>query len=116
MLSKYNANCEKYEWLCVRVKEARGHHNRTISLENDKTYDLAVCKVTVPEEFKNNPTRHILSPTTECLFVVVLQDTNGGRSHTVGINSGLKIIYNCMENHELKLNTQNINTCCGLTK
>ena len=97
-------------------KRARGYPNLTISLQNDKTCYLDVCKLTVPEEFKNDPTRYILSPTTKGLFVVVLQDKIGGRSHTVGIKSGLEIIYDCMETHELKLNTKNINTCCGLTK
>ena len=43
------------------------------------------------------------------MFVVVLQNTSGARSHTVGINSGLKIICDCMETRELKLNKQNLN-------
>ena len=47
---------------------------------------------------------------------MVLLDTNGGRSHTVGINSGLKIIYDCMETHELIINAQNLNKCCGSNK
>ena len=40
---------------------------------------------------------------------VVLRDKIGGRSHTVGINSGFEIMYYCMETHELKLNKQNLN-------
>ena len=63
----------------------------------------------------DNVTGCILSGITEGLFIVVLQDTSGGRSHTVGVNRGLKIIYDCMETHELKLNMQNLNKCCGIT-
>ena len=47
---------------------------------------------------------------------MVIQDKSGRRSHTVGVNSGLEIIYVCMENHELKINTQNFNRYCGPTK
>ena len=97
-------------------KGSKRHPNLTISLQNDKTCYFIVCKVTIPEEFNNDPTRYILSPTTEGLFVVVPQDKSGGRSHTIGINSGLEIIYNYMETLKLILNTQNLNKCCGSTK
>ena len=81
--------------------------------EKCKTWFLAVCKVIILEGFNNHPTAYILSPTTKGLFVVILQDKNDGRIHTVKINSGLKIIYNCMKNHELIHNIHNFNKCCG---
>ena len=47
---------------------------------------------------------------------MVRYDTSGGFSHTVGINSGLKIMYEYIESHELKLNTKILNKCCESTK
>ena len=116
LLNKYKANCGKYEWLRIRAKGARGHPNLNVYLRDEKTCYLYLCEVTVPEGFNNNLTTYILTPTTKGLFVVVLRDTNCGRSHTVRINSGLKIIYDCMETHELILNVQNLNKCCGSNK
>ena len=116
LLSKYNANCEKYGWLRVREKGAKGHSNLVISLQNDKKCYLTVCKATVPIEIKNDPTTYILSPITAGLFIAVLQDISGGRSHTVRSNRGLNFIYDCMETHKLKLNTQKLNKCCGPTQ
>ena len=109
LLRKYKANCGKYECLRVREKGTRGYPNLNAYLPYDKTCYLDVRKITVPEVFLNDPTTYVLSPTTEGLFVVVLLDTNGGRSHTVRINSGLKIIYCSMESYKLILNVQNIN-------
>ena len=107
LLSKYEESCEKYECLHVMAKGSRGHPNLNKFSRYEKNYYLDVCKVTIPEVFKNDPTSYILSPTTEGLFGVILQDESGGRSHTVGINRELEIIYDCMETHELKLNNVN---------
>ena len=116
LLSKYKANCEKYEWLRIRVKRSRGRLNLNAYLRYDKTYYLDFCSDNIPEGFNNETTTYILSLTTKSLFVLVLRDTNIGHSHTVRINSGLKITYDCMETHELILNVQNLNKCCGPNK
>ena len=93
-------------------KGARGYTNLNVFLRYDKICYLAVCKGNTQQKVKNDPTGCILSPTIDVLFVVVIRDKNGGRSYTVGINSGLKIIYECMENHEQNLNKENLNKCC----
>ena len=116
LLSKYKASCRKYEWLRIRTKGARGHPDLNAYLRDEKACHLYVCRVSVPEGFNNEPTKYILSSTTKILLDVVLQYINDGRSHTIGINSGLKIIYDCMETHELIHNVQNLNKCCGPNK
>ena len=55
----------------------------------------------------------ILFQTALNIFVVVLEDKIGRHSHTVGINSGLNVIYNCMDTYELKLNEQTLSKYCG---
>ena len=47
---------------------------------------------------------------------MVLRGKSGGSFHAVGTNSGLETIYDCIETHKMKLNTQNLNTCCRPTK
>ena len=113
ILSKYKKNYEAYDWLRVMEKEAKGCAHLNALSKNDRTCYLDLCKVTTSQEFKNDPTGYILSGTTNGLFVVVLQGASGGRSHTFRINSGLKVIYDYMETHELKPNKQNISKCCG---
>ena len=44
---------------------------------------------------------------------MVLEDNCGGISHTIMINKGLKIIYYCMETHEMQLNHEHLSKCCG---
>ena len=116
LLNKYKANCGKYEQLRIKEKIANGNSNLNTYIRDDKDCYLDVCKVTVPEGLLNDPKKNIILPTTKGLFVVVLRDPNGGRSHTVRINSGLKIIYDCMETHDLILNVHNLNKCCGPNK
>ena len=42
-------------------------------------------------------TSFILEGVTEGLFIVVFEDKSGGKTHTIGINRGLNIIYDYME-------------------
>ena len=95
------------------AKVAKGHPNLNAYLRDDKPCYLAVCKVTTPREFKNYPTGYSIPPTTKYVFVMVLKDKSVGHSHIVGINSGLKIIYDCIEANKLNLNKQNLNKCGG---
>ena len=45
--------------------------------------------------------------------MVILKDTNGNRSHAVGIDVGKQLIYDCMEDKSLVLNVDNLSICCG---
>ena len=64
-------------------------------------------------KYSNNVTGFILEGVIEGLFVVVLEDNGGGKTHTIGINRELNVIYDCMETHELKLNHGNLSKRCG---
>ena len=44
---------------------------------------------------------------------MVPQNTSGVFFHTLEISSGLKVLYECMNTHELKLNDQNLSKYCG---
>ena len=101
LLSKYKNNCKAYDWLRVMAKGTKWCTNLNVFLKNDRTCYIDICKVNTSEELKNGPAGYILSVTTKGLFIVVLEDTSSGCSHTVGINGGLKVIYKCMETHEL---------------
>ena len=63
---------------------------------------------------RKNITDIILKEKKEGLFVAILSDKNGNRSHAVGIDAGRKVIYDCMETKELQLNEENLSICCGL--
>ena len=60
------------------------------------------------KDYSNNVTGCILSGISESLFIVVLEDTSGGHTHTIGINIGLNLIYDFIEKHDLQLNYENI--------
>ena len=72
-------------------------------------YDL--CRVKL--NHNENLTDLILNQKKEGLFVAILMDENGSRSHAVGINVGKQLIYDCMETNTMVLNQQNLSTCCG---
>ena len=61
-----------------------------------------------------NLTDLILNEKKEGLFVAVLSDENGTRSHAVGIDVGKQFIYDCMEDNVMVLNKENVSTCCGV--
>ena len=79
----------------------------------DKTYYLYVCKINTSEVYDNSVTGYILYSITKGLFIVVLQDKYGRCTHTIGIDRILKVIYECMEKHELQLNYDNLSKYCG---
>ena len=58
-------------------------------------------------------TNYLLNVKARGLIVAMLLDKNGGRSHTVGINLKLKLIYDCQEKFVLELSRDNISLCCG---
>ena len=45
--------------------------------------------------------------------MVILKDTNEGRSHAVGIDLKKQLIYDCMEDKPFVLNVSNLSICCG---
>ena len=44
---------------------------------------------------------------------MLLKYISGECYHTIVINSGLNVMYDCMETHELELNQQNLCKWCG---
>ena len=69
---------------------------------------MRVCRVKPKRKYSNNVIGFILEGVTEGIFVVVLEDNGDGKTHTIGINRELSVIYNCMETHELKLSHGNL--------
>ena len=59
-----------------------------------------------------NLTDLILNEKMDSLFVALLQDQNGNRSHAVGIDVGKQSIYDCMEENALVLNKNNSSILC----
>ena len=49
----------------------------------------------------------------EGLVISILEDDCDNKSHTVGINVGLRKIYDCMEDYILDLHIDNLSKCCG---
>ena len=60
-----------------------------------------------------NITDLILNEEKEGLFVVILQDTNGDRSHAVGIGVEKQLIYDGMEDKPFVLNVSNLSIWCS---
>ena len=52
---KYKKNCCAYDWLRVMEKGEKEFSNLNALLKNDRTCYLDVCKVTTPQEFKDDP-------------------------------------------------------------
>ena len=95
------------------MKSIKGLPNLASFFQHDKIYYMKVCRVKSKGKYSNNGTGFILEGITEGLFFVVLEDKGGGKTHTIGINRGLNIIYDCMETHELNLTHGNPSKCCG---
>ena len=79
----------------------RGNIEEIINLilRNYSIYYFHACKVKPRGDYTNNEIVYILPEITEGLFIVVLQDNCGGKSHTIGINIGSNIIYDYMETY-----------------
>ena len=60
-----------------------------------------------------NITELILHEKNDGLFVAVLADKEGNRSHTVSIDASEKLIHDCMEDKQLRLYEGNLSICCG---
>ena len=50
---------------------------------------------------------------TKGLYIALLEDDTGAKTHTVGINVYRKEIYDCMESSVIKLSRDNLSHCCG---
>ena len=74
-----------------------------------RSLNLNIIHQIVYTGYTQKEVNYIRPPTSKGLCGVVLQDKSGRRSHTVWINSELKIVYDHMETHEMKLNMQNLN-------
>ena len=74
---------------------------------------MKVCRVRPKVKYSNNVTGFILEGIIEGLFFAVLEDNGGGKTHTIGINRRLNVIYDCMDTHELKLSHGSLSKCCG---
>ena len=66
-----------------------------------------------PREYDNHTADYALLGFNEGLFIVVLEDINGGWSHTFGISRELNVIYDGMGKHELWFNHDNISKYWG---
>ena len=76
-----------------------------------------VCKVSLFKDYKSkNLTDLILYEKRDGLFVAILSDKDGNRSHAVGIDAGNQLIYDYMEDKKLHLNEENLSICCGINK
>ena len=47
------------------------------------------------------------------ILIGVLKDEHGGRTHAVGSNMKLGLIYDCMEHYEFFLNIDTLSRFCG---
>ena len=97
-----------YEWLQKYIQGSNFLPNLGYLFNNDKICYMQVGRVKPKGKYSNNVTGFILEGVIRGLFVVVLEDNDGGKTHTIGINRELNVIYDCMEIHELKLNYGNL--------
>ena len=122
MIESYEADEGKYEWMDIFNRKKKSRKNlRTFSpfnlhqqlrLIKGNQYDL--CKVQV---FKDNTsadvTQLILNEKNIGLFVAIISSKDGNCTHAVGIDTGSKTIYDCIEDNVLQLNEENMSLCCG---
>ena len=81
--------------------------------KNDRLCYWQVGRVKPRRYYINALTGYVLSGITEGLFIVVLEDYCGGNTHTIGINRGLNISYDCTKTHKIQLNLDNLSKWCG---
>ena len=99
--------------LHICLKGSKGNPSLATLFNHDIMYYIHVVRVTHKGKYTNNVTRFILEGVTEGSFIVVLEDKCGGNTHTIGINIGLNVIFDCIETHKLKLNHRNLSKCCA---
>ena len=74
-------------------------------------------RIKAPQEFKQmSLTNYIIDEKKEGIIVATLVDNSGNSTHAVGINLATRMVYDCKEQHVLKLNIANLSACCGLNK
>ena len=105
-----------FEWLDIFKRQKRNKrpstmwntsnlHEQLRHVRHLSDIRYEVRKVSLLNEGEHlNLTDIILKEKKEGLFVAILSDSNGNRSHAVGIDAGRQVIYNCMVKNELQLN------------
>ena len=125
MIKLYQNNESKFEWMDIFKKKKRNitqmkeynEYNLYDQLRFIDGNQYQVCKVSMFKDYKSeNLTDLILHEKQDGLFVAILSDKDGNRSHAVGIDAGNQLIYDCMEDKQLQLNEDNLSICCGINK
>ena len=118
----YEKDQDRYKWLDLFPKNKRSDVTTVVMKRSSLVQQLRhipgneydVCKVRLLKDCQSKTiTDLILNEKKEGLFVVILQDTNGSRSHVVGINVDKQLIYDCMEEKSFVLNVSNLSIYCG---
>ena len=125
MAKSYEKDQDRNEWLNLFPKNSRSDVTTVVMKRSSLVQQLRhipgneydVCRVRLLKDCQSKTiTDLILNEKKEGLFVVILQDTNGSRSHAVGIDVDKQLIYDCMEENLFVLNVSNLSICCGSNK
>jgi hypothetical protein len=119
MISMYSDDYERFEWLgftklshdIKSFKNQFGHETLQDILQGCNVgYQLKKVKL------KQNQNCHmdtLLNESATGLYICCLSTNFGFTSHVIGIDCSKQKIYDCEETHELPLNKENIDKCCG---
>ena len=107
----------------VRYNDMRifnSFRSKTMSLQKvlEQDYSGIMVRKTIKLAGHTNTSRleYVLEKGCQGIFVAVLEDNAGFKTHTVGLNLRKREIYDCMENCVMRLTRENLGYCCGPDK
>ena len=120
MLHLMRKDPNNYEWLTLmkpkkRTDMASLGHNRDDNLhkllQKHTTYNL--CKMKKKMGSNHCCIDYLLKDDTKGMYVCVLDDNNGDALHTITIDCNKKVVYDCLNDYVMKLETEALEFCVG---
>ena len=94
--------------------------SKTMSLQKalQQDYSGIILRKTVQTAGHTNTSRleYVLEQGCQGIFVALLENNAGFKTHTVGLNLQKREIYDCIENYVMRLTRENLGYCCGPNK
>jgi hypothetical protein len=102
---------KRFQWLRLMNKGGKKDTNCLVNCLRFIRSNYQVRKIKgINSQQINN---YIMNEAKHGLYIVTLEDNMGQKTHSVGIDSESRIIYDCLENFSLSLSLENLSRCCG---
>ena len=102
---------KRFQWLRLMNKGAKQDTNTLINCLKYIKSNYQVRKIKGINSHKIN--NYIMNVAKHGLYIVILEDDMGQKTHSVGIDAKTRLIYDCLEKCSLPLSLSNLSRCCG---